>query len=76
MRQRKRRALRRKPKIPGHTPEIETAEEFGVSVRTLRKWRQLRTGPPWVEVGRAIHYPDEPRAEWLRSRVVQPERAA
>jgi hypothetical protein len=52
--------LRRK-RIPGYTPELETAEELNVSVRTLRKWRQLRIGPPYIEVGRQIHYGDESR---------------
>jgi hypothetical protein len=76
-RQRKQRAPRWKRKrIPGYTPETETAEELNVSVRTLRKWRQLRIGPPWVEVGRQIHYGDESRAAWLKSREVQPARAA
>ena len=62
--------------IPGHTNEAETAEELGVSVRTLRKWRQLRVGPPWTAVGRQIHYGDESRAAWVKSQEVQPARAA
>ena len=66
----------RKQRIPGYTPESQTAEELNVSVRTLRKWRQLRIGPPWVEVGRQIHYGDESRAAWLKSREVQPVRSA
>ena len=61
--------------IPGYSPERETAEELNVSVRTLRKWRQLRVGPPYIEVGRQIHYGDESRAAWLRSREVQPVRS-
>lgn len=59
-------------RIPGYTPEAEIAEELNVSVRTLRKWRQLRVGPPWTEVGRQIHYSDESRAAWLKSREVRP----
>jgi hypothetical protein len=75
-RQRKRGGLRLKRKrIPGYTPEAETAKELNVGVRTLRKWRQLEIGPPWVDIGRAIYYPDEPRAAWIKSRVVHPERA-
>jgi hypothetical protein len=60
--------------IPGYTDERQTAEELGVGVRTLRKWRQLRIGPPYIEVGRQIHYGDESRAAWLKSREVQPVR--
>jgi hypothetical protein len=77
-RQAKQRAARWKRKrsvhIPGYTPESETAEELNVSVRTLRKWRQLRIGPPYIEVGRQIHYGDESRAAWLKSREVRPVR--
>jgi hypothetical protein len=71
---RKQRRPKRK-RIPGYTPEPETAEELNVSVRTLRKWRQLRIGPPYIEVGRQIHYGDESRAAWLKAREVQPVRA-
>jgi hypothetical protein len=67
---------KRKRRIPGYTPEAEAAEELNVSIRTLRKWRQLRIGPPWIEVGRQIHYGDESRATWLKSLEVQPARAA
>jgi hypothetical protein len=76
-RQRKQRAPGwERKRIPGYTPEPETAEELNVSVRTLRKWRQLRIGPPYVTVGRQIHYGDQSRAAWLKSREVQPVRAA
>jgi hypothetical protein len=67
--------LKRVGHIPGYTDERQTAEELGVGVRTLRKWRQLRIGPPYIEVGRQIHYGDESRAAWLRSREVQPVRS-
>jgi hypothetical protein len=65
----------KRKRIPGYSPERETAEELNVSLRTLRKWRQLRIGPPWVEVGRQIHYGDESRAAWLKSLEVQPVRS-
>jgi hypothetical protein len=64
----------KRKRIPGYTPEPETAEELNVSVRTLRKWRQLRIGPPWVEVGRQIHYGDESRAAWLKRCEIRPVR--
>jgi hypothetical protein len=61
--------------IPGFTNEFETAEELGVSIRTLRQWRQFGIGPPWTAVGRQIHYNDESRAAWLKSCEVQPVRS-
>ena len=59
---------------PGFSNETLTAHELNVTVRTLRKWRQLQIGPPWTEVGRQIFYSDESRAAWLRSREIQPDR--
>jgi hypothetical protein len=74
-RQRKQRAPRWKRKrIPGYTPETETAEELNVSVRTLRKWRQQGMGPPYVKFARQIHYPNEGRIAWLRRQEVEPVR--
>jgi len=63
-------------RLAGYSSEAETAEELNVAVRTLRKWRQRRIGPPWTPVGRQILYHNESRAAWLRSQEVQPERAA
>jgi len=77
-RQRKQRAPRwkrnRVAHIAGYTDERQTAEELGVSLRTLRKWRQQGKGPAYVKFARQIHYPIESRDEWLKSRVVQPIR--
>jgi hypothetical protein len=67
-------AKRQRSHIPGHSTEAETAEEFGCSIRTLRNWRKLRSGPPFVKVARQIHYPDAPRADWLKSQQVNPLR--
>ena len=68
-RQTKRHARQR---IPGYTPEDETAKQLNVAVRTLRKWRQLGDGPPYVKVGRQVYYSDESCVAWLKSLVVQP----
>jgi hypothetical protein len=74
----RRRASQRKHKrvahIPGFTPEQETADELGQAVRTLRLWRRLGKGPPYAKIGRQIHYHDEGRAEWAKSRVIKPVR--
>ena len=59
---------------PGFSNETLTARELNVTVRTLRKWRQLQIGPPWTEVGRQIFYSDASRAAWLKSHEVQPAR--
>jgi hypothetical protein len=66
---------RKRGRIPGYTPEAETAEELSVTKRTLRKWRQLGIGPPYVEVARQYHYSDQGRAAWVKGREVQPVRS-
>jgi hypothetical protein len=57
----------KRKRLAGYSTESETAEELNVAVRTLRKWRALRIGPPWTAVGRQILYGDESRAAWLKS---------
>jgi len=61
-------------KIPGYSPERDTAAELGLTIFALRSWRQRRVGPPWIKVGRNIFYGDESRAAWLRSGEIWPVR--
>ncbi len=66
-----------KPSIlDGYPSEDRTASDLGVSLRLLRKWRQLGEGPAYVEVARRFYYRDEQIAAWLRSREIEPVRAA
>ena len=44
--------------------ERELSEEFGWSVHTLRKWRSMRKGPPFVRRG-GIWYPKASLLRWL-----------
>ena len=46
-------------------PELEVAEVFGVSTRTLRRWARQRFGPPRIKVGRKIHYRRATIEAWL-----------
>jgi uncharacterized protein YjcR len=79
-RHRKQRAPRLKRKrvahIPGYLPEAEMAEQLGVAVRTLRKWRQQGQGPAYTKFGKQVQYRDSSRDAWLRTQEVQPVRAA
>jgi hypothetical protein len=61
--------------IPGYTPEAGMAEQLGVAVRTLRKWRQQGLGPAYVKFGKQVHYRDASRDAWLRRQEVEPVRA-
>ncbi len=62
--------------IPGYKTELQTAEELGLRVRTLRQWRRLGEGPAYAKFGRQILYRVESLTAWLRSQETQPVRAA
>ena len=76
--QAKERAPRLKRKriahIPGYIPEAEMAEQLGLAVRTLRKWRQQGLGPAYTKFGKSVHYRDASRDAWLRRQEVEPVR--
>jgi hypothetical protein len=55
--------------------EEELAPELRKSVRTLRLWRQKRTGPPWTVLGDTILYARESVRVWLKSQEQQPVRS-
>jgi hypothetical protein len=66
--------------LENHQTEKELAASlkaktgFGC-VRTLRKWRERRTGPPWIKFGKAILYPIDGFEAWLRAQVQEPVRS-
>jgi hypothetical protein len=47
-----------------HTEE-SLAREIGVTIRTLRRWRKERQGPPITHVGRKVVYSHEGLRRWL-----------
>jgi hypothetical protein len=79
-RHRKQRAPRPKRKriahVPGYLREAEMAEQLGVAVRTLRKWRQQGFGPAYTKFGKQVYYRDVSRDAWLRRQEVEPVRSA
>lgn len=36
--------------------EYQAAERLGLSVKTLRRWRWLKQGVPWIRIGTAVRY--------------------
>ena len=60
--------------LTGYTDERQTAEDLGVGLRTLRKWRAEGKGPPYVKFARQIHYPIEFIEAWVKRHFVQPIR--
>ncbi len=56
--------------------EKQQAELEGVSLRTLRRRRALREGPPWLKIGARVYYPIDSFDAWLESRIIHPIREA
>lgn len=48
-----------------YLPAAEAAQQLGVSKRTLKRWEQLRRGPPVTRVGRRNLYRRESLMRWL-----------
>jgi len=48
-------------------PPEETADELGVTRRTLDRWHTRRIGPPRIQIGRKIYYRRESVRDWLLS---------
>lgn len=53
-----------------------TAEEVSqryrgeITVGTLRNWRAMRVGPPFIKIGKAVLYPLEQLDAWDRKNLV------
>jgi hypothetical protein len=68
------------PILENYRTEAELAKElkhrcgFG-EIRTLRKWRNQRTGPPWRKLGRVIIYPNGGFESWLSAGLQHPVRS-
>ena len=60
--------------LEDYLSEEQFAEELGVSTRTLRNWRQQRTGPPFVTIGKRIAYARTSGLAWVQSQEQQPLR--
>lgn len=43
-----------KPLLHDYMSQQEVAEELGVTVETLRRWRVHRTGPHWFRFGEGL----------------------
>jgi hypothetical protein len=62
--------------LAGYVDEAAVAEEFDVSVQTVRRWRRQKIGPPFAKVGSGVLYPVDLGREWLRNRLTQPRAKA
>ena len=55
--------------------EQEAAAALRKSVRTLRKWRGQRVGPPYAYFGRTVRYRGPALVEHFRQSEIKPVRA-
>jgi predicted DNA-binding transcriptional regulator AlpA len=55
--------------------DYEVARIIGVKRETCIRWRELKKGPPFYRVGRAVRYSEREVRAWLRTRRVVPRRA-
>jgi hypothetical protein len=62
------------PLLAGWLPEAEAARQLKKSTRTLKRWRDKRTGPPYRQVGRDVHYHVLGTQQWLADGLVKPPR--
>ncbi len=53
------------------TPE-EVSERYRgeITIGTLRNWRAMRIGPPFVKIGKAVLYPVEELDAWDKKNLV------
>lgn len=47
------------------TPD-KTAEDLGITRRTLDRWHARRIGPPRIKIGNKVWYRREAVSEWLQ----------
>jgi hypothetical protein len=60
--------LLRKRILDDYVDEEELAQEFEVTVGTLRRWRRRKIGPPWVRGPGGVIYPIAEGRQWLRDK--------
>jgi len=49
--------------------EDAVAERLGCSVALLRKWRRLRIGPEYCNIGRLVRYPEDKLQEFIQANI-------
>ncbi len=50
--------------------EVSQRYRGEISVGTLRNWRTMRIGPPFVKIGKAVLYPIEELDKWDKKNLV------
>jgi predicted DNA-binding transcriptional regulator AlpA len=53
---------------PEYITEKDVSSFTGVSLSTLRRWRLMNEGPPWLKFGGAVRYPVAALRSWIEAR--------
>jgi hypothetical protein len=51
----------------------KAADIMNTKVQTLRNWRHLRKGPPYVKMGRSVRYFVEDLLDYMKAHRIDPE---
>lgn len=57
--------------VTHHLSPEQIAEEFGVPLATVYKWRSQRTGPPGFRVGRHVRYRRQDVDRWVAEKLAE-----
>lgn len=57
-------------KLPRLLSTVELSDYLDVPARTLEAWRARAGGPPFVQFGRQVWYPDDALIDWMIERKV------
>lgn len=52
----------------------QAAARIGVSVSTMRRWRKVHSGPPYVKLDHHVRYRPADLDAWMAQRTVHPSR--
>ena len=55
--------------------ENKAAEVMDVKIQTLRNWRHLRKGPPYLKLGRCVRYKIDDIKSFMEAHRIDPEKA-
>ena len=55
-----------------HLTTEELAERLGIPAETVKRWRKVGDGPPYLHVGKHVRYRLADVEAWERSRLVTP----
>jgi len=53
--------------LDGYISEHTFAHEIGVTLRTIRSWRQMGEGPAVTRIGKRVFYARDDVRNWLQS---------